>query len=447
MKKILYTSAICLLITHSFAQVTVIEKSIGLVGENVIWLSDLETEFLQMKDQSNATKEELKCTLIDQLLLQKLILHMAKMDSIEVQDEMVDAEIDRRIRFYASQAGGMNALEKYLGKKVFEYKAEIRPKIKDQMIIQQAQQSLLSEVNISPTEIKQYYQSIPRDSLPVFESEVEIAQIVVEPKPSKFAMDFAKSTIEDIRQKILNNDRDFAMMAKIYSDDPGSKKQGGELGYFSRGKMVPEFEAAAFRLKSKDSISPIVKTKYGFHIIQLINRKGQEINARHILVKPKTVASDFEKSKKYLEQVAEDIKLNKLDWCQAVKKISEDEETKAQCGYLTDPMTGAQVIPVSNLDAELTARLDFLQSGELSTVHQTFSPDGSPIYRLLYLKSISEPHKADFQRDYLKLQLLALEKKKQERVRNWSKEYKNNVFIQVDEEYHTCEEVKQWMKK
>ena len=235
--------------TISNAQVTVIEKSIGLVGENVIWLSDLETEYLQIKEQSNSTKAELKCTLIDQLVLQKLLLHMAKTDSIEVQDEMVDGEIDRRIRFYASQAGGMDALEKYLGKKVYEYKAEIRPKIKEQMVVQQAQQSLLSQVNVSPTEIKQFYNSMPKDSLPIFESEVEIAQIIIEPKPSSFASDFAKSTIEDIRDKILKNGRDFSMMAKIYSDDPGSKKEGGELGYFSRGKMVPEFEAAAFRLK------------------------------------------------------------------------------------------------------------------------------------------------------------------------------------------------------
>ncbi|PDH51742.1 MAG: hypothetical protein CNE98_06765 [Bacteroidetes bacterium MED-G17] len=432
--------------TISNAQVTVIEKSIGLVGENVIWLSDLETEYLQIKEQSNSTKAELKCTLIDQLVLQKLLLHMAKTDSIEVQDEMVDGEIDRRIRFYASQAGGMDALEKYLGKKVYEYKAEIRPKIKEQMVVQQAQQSLLSQVNVSPTEIKQFYNSMPKDSLPIFESEVEIAQIIIEPKPSSFASDFAKSTIEDIRDKILKNGRDFSMMAKIYSDDPGSKKEGGELGYFSRGKMVPEFEAAAFRLKNKDSISPVIRTKYGYHILQLIDRKGGEINARHILIRPKIVASDFEKTEKYLQEVAAEIKAGKMDWCQAVKKYSEDEETKAQCGFLLDPMTGAQVIPVSNLDAELTARLDFLKEGELSNVHQTYSPDGSVLYRLLYLKSISEPHKADFNRDYLKLQLLALEKKKEEKVRKWSQEYKKTVFIQVDSEYQSCKEVQQWMR-
>ena len=279
-----------------------LDEVIAVVGESIVLKSDLDRTYYQMSLQYPTYNGDLKCELFDQILTQKLLLYKADLDSLVVAEERVNYEIDRRMDYYANQAGGLQNLEKYLGMSLVEYKAQMRRKMTEEMQIQEAQNSIISDLKVSPTEVRKFYEDIPEDSLPDFASEVEVAQLLVAPKPSAAAEKYARETAERLRKELLEGSRDFCLTANIYSDDQGSKKDCGSLGDFKRGQMVPEFEAAVFKLK-KEEISKVVKTQFGYHIIQLIERKGEIANARHILIRPKILQSDLEKTSKKLSRV------------------------------------------------------------------------------------------------------------------------------------------------
>lgn len=417
---------------------TVLEKIVAVVGEDIILKSDIDKEIEQFKIQAQGEFEgDLGCEVFKQLVLQKMLLQKAAIDSIEVGEDRVDYEIDRRIDYFAAQAGGLAELEKYLKMSIVQYKAQMREQIRNQMLIEQSRESLIAGIKVSPTEVRKFFEDIPKDSLPNINAEVEIAQILVKPKASKFAEDYAKKTAEKLRKDLIDSVMDFCTAVTLYSEDPGTKDKCGVLGEFTRGKMVPEFEGAVFKLK-KDSLSQVVKTDYGYHIIQLIERKGNIINARHILIRPKVLSSDHILAKKTLQDLVVDIKNDKITLCDATKKYSEDEQTKANCGYFTDANLGTNKIEVTNLDPTIALQIESMDEGDFSNPIRVALPDGSAAYRVLYLKTEIPPHKADLAQDYHKLSVYALEKKKQDIVKNWAKDYKQNVYIKIGEEYKDC---------
>lgn len=423
----------------------VIEEIAAVVGENIIVKSEWETEFLQAKEQYTEYKGDLHCEILNQLILQKLMLHKAEIDSIVISDEQVEYETDRKMRYFISQIGDEKKLEQYLGKTILQYKDEIKPKIRQQMLIQEVQRTLLGSVKVTPTEVKNYFEDIPKDSLPLFGAEVELGQIILTPKPNKYAKEYAYSTIKKYRDDIIAGKRNFEITSKSFSDDKTSAINGGELGFFKRGEMVAAFEAAAFKLKP-DSISPIIETQFGYHILKLIERKGERINVRHILIKPTIINQDLIETEKLLNGIIDKIKKDSITFCQAANKYSEDEYTKSNCGFFSDPNLGSSKIDIELLDKDVALQIQKMKPGEFSSPTVVTMPDGSTAYRVLYLKSETKPHKANLKDDYQKIQAFSLEKKKQKTMNEWADKYKKNVYIKINENYSDCEEIKHWLK-
>lgn len=427
----------------SAQKVGILDEIIAVVGENYILRSDLEAEYFQMKTQYEVMPENLRCDLMEQLLMQQLMLHKADVDSTYVSEEMIEAELERRLRFYASQIGGEKKLEKYLGKSIAEYKEVIRPTLEKQMRIQEVQSTMIRDIKVSPTEVRRFFDEIPTDSLPVFDSEVEVGQILISPKPSKFAKEYAYTTLEKLRKEIISGKRDFAVTASSYSDDIGSKMKGGDLGYFERGQMVPEFEAMAYKLKG-DTISPIIETDFGYHILQLLDRKGDRLNVRHILIKPKIIDTDITESKDFLRQLSKKILGDTITFCDAAAKFSEDEMTKSSCGMFTNSAIGTSRVEISELEADVALVVQKLEPGQISVPLEVYNPDGSTSYRIIYLKSEVEPHVANLKVDYQKIQAFATEKKKVEEMQKWAKQYRKNSYVWIDEDFTECPTIKEW---
>lgn len=422
----------------------ILDEIIAIVGESVILKSDLDKEYYQLLSQYPTYDGNLKCELFDQLLSQKLLLYKADLDSIVVADERLDYEINRRIEYYASQAGGIDKLERYLGIPVIQYKEEMRKKVKEQMLTQEAQNSLIGDLKVSPTEVRRFFEEIPKDSLPLFSAEIEVAQLVLKPVPSKAADEYARKTAEKIRLELIRGERDFCITASIYSGDHGTKDVCGDLGDFKRGQMVPEFEAAAFKLK-KDSISKVVKTKFGYHIIQLIERKGEIVNARHILIAPTILSSDQERAMDELKRIKKLVQDDSITWCAAVAKFGLEEYVEGSCGFFIDPNIGSAVVEITALDPDIALRIEKMKPGDISEPHSIPQMDGSTVYRILYLKSENPPHKANLEKDYQKLAAYALEKKKQNVLDKWSITFRKNMYIWIDEKYMVCPNISEWV--
>lgn len=421
----------------------ILEEVIAVVGDFPTFSSEFEAEYFQAKSQYEGFQGDLRCEMFSKLLTDKLLLQKAKIDSIEVADERVESEIERRLRFYASQIGGDEALEKYLGKSLLAYKEEIRDRIRQQMTAEEVRQKLLADVKVSPTDVKRFFDEIPVDSLPLFDAEVEVGLILLKPEASAYAREYAYNTISRLREEIVSGKRDFGIAAASYSDDLGSRIKNGELGYFSRGQMVPSFERAAYLLKG-DSVSPIIETEYGFHILQLIDRKGEKLNVRHILIKPKVVSSDLEAARKKLENTLVEISAGRMDFCKAVQDFSDDDYTKQNCGFYMDPATGVNKIEVTQLEPDIALLVKDLKPGEFSPVLPVAMPDGSTYFRVLYLKSETPPHRANLRDDYQKIQAFALERKKQKTLEDWALEYSKSTYVRLDEKFNHCEQLKQW---
>lgn len=424
-------------------QTGILDEIIAVVGENYVLRSDLETEYMQMKTQYEQVPDELRCMLFEQIMMQQLMLHKADVDSTYIGEDVIEAELDRRLRFYASQVGGDKKLEKYLGKSLLQYKEDIRPSLEKQLRIQEVQTALMRDIKVSPTEVRKFFEEIPKDSLPVFDSEVEVGQILMTPKASSYAKEYAYTTIEKLRKEILSGKRDFAATASSYSDDVGSKLKGGELGYFERGQMVPQFEAMAFRLK-KDTISPIIETDYGYHILQLIDRKGEKVNVRHILIKPKVLDEDMEMTREFLTNLAKRIKADSVSFCDAAAKYSEDEYTKDNCGMFTNASLGTNRMEITELEPDVALIVQKLNAGEISKPYEVPNPDGSTSYRIVYLKTEIEPHTADLKLDYQKIQAYALEKKKNDELKAWAERYRKTAYVWIDENFTECTGLNHW---
>lgn len=448
MKRLLYLiSCLCLMITISTAQEKIVlEEVIAVVGDFPTFTSEFEAEYFQAKSQYEGFQGDLRCEMFSKLLTDKLLLQKAKIDSIEVAAERVEGEIERRMRFYSSQIGGDEALEKYLGKSLLAYKEEIRDRIKQQLTIEEVRQKILADVKVTPTDVKRFFDEIPADSLPLFDAEVEVGLILLKPEASSYAKEYAYNTIAKLREEIVAGKRDFGIAAASYSDDLGSRIKNGELGYFSRGQMVPSFERAAYMLRG-DTVSPIIETEYGYHIMQLVDRKGEKINVRHILIKPKVVSSDLDQARKKLEKAIAEVKSGKLDFCKAAQDLSDDEYTKQNCGFYMDPATGVNKIEVTQLEPDIALLVKNLKPGQFSEILPVAMPDGSTYFRVLYLKSETPPHRANLRDDYQKIQAFALERKKQQTLEEWAEKYARTTYVRVDEKFNQCEELQSWINQ
>jgi peptidyl-prolyl cis-trans isomerase SurA len=420
----------------------IIDEVIAVVGNTPVLRSELDVLISQL-DAEVVVTEAIKCELLKTLLIDKMLVHQAEIDSLPISDDEVNDRIDNNIRFFERQMNSRANVEKYLGMTVGEYKQQIFPKVKAQMLLDKMKQKIQSDVKITPKEIRDYFQKIPADSLPFISAEVEVAQIVVKPSYSIEAKEIAREQIELLKQRLLKGES-FARLASVYSDDPGSKSQGGLLPEFGRGDMVPEFERTAYKMK-KDSVSEIIETRYGYHILKLVDKRGDKVMVRHILIRPRLIDTDMDLAKLKIDSVLTKLRANTLAFCDAVKQYSEDEETKPNCGFFVDPNLGTQRIPFDYLDKDMAGIVTKLKPGQYSEPSVAYSPDGTPYYRILFLKVETKPHVANLEMDWQRVQSLALDDKREEALDTWAENKRKETFIHISNSYINCGYFEEWL--
>ncbi len=423
----------------------VLDKVIGVVGDRIILYSELQERFYQA-EQQGIKDENIKCIVLEEMMFNELLLNKAEEDSVYVGVDQVEYELDRRMRFFIQQFGSQEKMEKFYEKSVLELKSELRGMVEDQLLVQQMTGTITSDLKVTPAEVKSFYASIPKDSLPYIDSEVELAQIVKKPPISQEEKNKAILKLEGFKQRITDGDN-FSTIAVLYSEDPGSAAEGGELGFMTRGMLVPEFSRVMFSIEP-GVISDVVETEYGFHIIQLLEKRGQEANARHILVKPKMKPSDLLNAKTMLDSVYAALSSSDtMEFEEFATTLSDDENTKSNGGIMINPITGNsrfQMEELSQVDPGIFIMIDKLKVGEISKPEATTLQDGSKAYRIVKLISVTEPHVANLQQDYYRLQVLAKAQKESVHLEKWVNKYADKYYIKLNDGYGSCQFAHQW---
>jgi len=351
--------------------------------------------------------------------------------------------MDRRMRYFINQAGSPEKLEEYFQKTIVEIKNDMREVIRENLLIQEEQGKIVRDITITPSEVKAFFRKLPKDSIPEISSEIEIGIIVRQPAISEAEKQEVKDKLLNIRERVRKGD-DFATLAILYSEDPGSSRKGGELGMFKRGEMRPEFEAAAFKLKPGET-SDIVETEDGFHIIQMIERRGEYINVRHILLQPKIAPENLAKAKSFLDSVANLIREKKMIFSEAVIRFSDDP-SRNNGGLLINPATGDSKFEASQLDPKIFFVIDKLKVGDISDPAVFKTDRGKEEYRLYYLKERTLPHKANLETDYARIQEIALEKKRMKAAEVWVAEKSAKTYIRIIDPFDKCAFQRDWTK-
>lgn len=424
-------------------ELPVIDKIIAVVGENSILYSDVENQFVQYSMQGNVkNKASLRCQIFEELLFSKLLLNQALLDSVEVSPDQVESEMDRRLQYFIMQIGSKEALEEYYNKSVEAIKADLRTMIYDQLMMQNVREEITKDIKITPSEVRDYFKTIPVDSIPLIESEIQYQEIVLIPKISEEERMFAMDKLKGIRERIVKGE-DFGTLAKIYSEDPGSALKGGELGDFTRGVMYPEFEAAAFALQP-DEISPIIETEAGFHILKLIKRKGEYINVRHILVMKKVSQYSVKQVQKGMDTIYTAVTTGKITFDDAAKKYSMDDMA-INGGVALNSNSGSTFFKPDEINQDYFYQLDKLAVGQISKPFTIADQGGKQKVVMVKLMKRTEAHKANINSDYDYIQAAALNHKKQEAVTAWIKEKTSKTYIMiVDPAFKDCDFMYDW---
>lgn len=439
LRKIFALVALTTCVTTIYAQQPqVIDRIVAVVGKNIVMQSDIEEQYMQFRLQGGikGSASSIRCEILEDQLFRKLMLNQAELDSITVTDEQVEAEMEYRLRYYLSQLGSQEKLEKYFNKTMSEIKDELRIVIKDQKLIEEVQRKIVEGVSATPSDVREFYNSLPADSIPMVSAQYEIAQLVKKPPITLDQKLEVKDRLYGLRSRILKGER-FSTLALLYSEDPGSAKKGGELGFKGRGELVPEFEAAAFALKDGE-ISEVVETEYGFHIIQMIERRGDNVNVRHILLTVKVSPEALQQAYTELDSIANLIRNDSITFDEAVRKFS-DEDDKVNGGYLVNPNTGSTMFAAEELDQQVSVVVNRLQVGEVSSPVPMKTKNDKDAYRLLIIKKKTQPHKANLKDDYSLIQQWTMQKLRQDAINKWIDAKSSKAYVKICDDYRDCD--------
>jgi peptidyl-prolyl cis-trans isomerase SurA len=449
MKKTLGTLIILLLLSvvqlHAQKVKKSIDKVAAVVGSSIILQSEIEMQYSQYLAQGNPPNPDVKCSILQGLLSQKILGQQAIIDSVTVTEDQVDGEIERRLRAMTGRAGGPERLEEFLGRSLIQYKDEIRPDIKEMLTAQKMQAKITENVAVTPLDVKRYFEAIPKDSLPFFNTEVEIAEIVVFPKLNKAEKESFHDKTEVLRLRIKNGE-DFSTLAKLYSQDPGSAREGGDLGFMDRTSLVKEFAATAFKLKSGE-LSQVIETEFGFHVLQVIERRGEQVNVRHILIKTESTPASLDRAKAHIDSIYKAVIDKKIDFAAAASLHSDNNETKYNGGLMLNAdnvQSRTTLIPTDKLDPQVFLTIDTMKVGNFSRPSLFTQADGKTGYRFLSLKSKTGPHQANLEQDYPKIKEVTFEDKNNRTISEWFEKRRKITFIKIDAEYQTCPQLSSW---
>ena len=430
---------------HSNAQKENLDRVIAIVGDKIILRSEIEMAFEDYKRENPESTESMKCELLENALSQKIVTEQADRDSIFVSDDEVEAQLENRIRYFISQYGSEEKLQEVSGKTIYQLKDDYRPMFKEQLQFQKMQGEIMTGVKITPQEVRAFYDKIPVDSLPFYPSTVEVGQIVFKPDVNKEVADYAIQNLEEIRRKVVSGETSFETAAGTFSEDPGSRDNGGDLGIMGRDDLVPDFAAAAFKLQNGE-ISPIVKTSFGYHIVQMMNRQGEKAKLRHILIKPIITGDMVKIALSKADSVRANLVSGKILFSAAVAKYSGDDASKLTGGMITNPQTGSTTLQIEDLEPPVALSIGEMKIGEFSQPQEyTDSKTGDKLVRIIYLKSRSEPHKANLKDDYAKIQQVAFAEKQNAYLVTWLQEHISGFYIMIDKEYNNCTNIERWL--
>ena len=437
--KIIIINALLMLAGYSVSGQQVVESIVAVVGNEVIFFSDVEGQVMQMKAERDPTPvEELRCRVLEDLMIQKLFLDQAKIDSIEVSPDNVEADLNNRLAEYIRRAGSEQALETYFSKSMAEIKKDLREMLTNQYIVQETQGTIAQDITVTPDEIKKYYNSMPKDSLPLVPRKVELSIISVEPPDMESSKAEVRQRLLDLRSRVINGES-FSALAVLYSEDPGTAPKGGELGFVTRGEVAKPYAEAAWSLK-KGAVSKIVESEFGFHIIQLIDRKGDMINTRHILMRPKLSAEQTEWAILRLDSIANLVRIDSLTFYKAALRYSSDKATRANGGKMVqeNPSDRVTWFTLDELPREINLVVRDMKLGEISEPFRTADARGNSIYVIVRLDDEVAPHRVNPTEDYNYLAEAALMDKKNRAYQDWINGKIKKTYIRVSDDFRGC---------
>ena len=435
------------LLLPSFYFGQVIDKIVAQVGDNIILLSDIQAQKLNLIQDGRELDENVDCFILEELLYQELLLNQAMLDSIEIKDDQVDAEMENRLRYLQNKMGSRQKLEEFYGKTTLQIKDEFRVQIKNQMLSQEMQRTITAEVSVTPKEVKSFYKNIPEDSIPFINMKLSFQQIVFYPEITPDDKKRSMDKLTEIRGSIVDGKKSFETMARIHSMDPGSAQQGGLISA-SKGMMVPQFESTVFNLKPGE-VSDVFETDYGFHILKLISRLGDDYTCKHILIMPEFSNDAINEAALKMDTCYNLLNKNEITWNDAVVLYSNDSRTKQNKGIITNPITGEQTWDMKDLnevDQQIYLLTDALEKGGISqpSLYSDIFERKQGI-RIVRLLNRYEPHKANLNKDYSLIKRAAENDKKQRTIDNWIKSKISNAYVRIDQSYHNCSFRNNWL--
>ena len=426
-----------------YGQDNVIDEVVWVVGDEAILKSDVESERLNAQYEGRKFDGDPYCIIPEQLAVQKLFLHQAAIDSIEVSEQEVIGQVERRTNWLIEQVGGSKEkLEEYYNKTSTQIREMLRENIRDGLTVQKMQQHIVGEIKITPAEVRRYFKDLPQDSIPFVPTQVEVQIVTLEPKIPLEEVERVKKTLRDYTDGINSGKMSFATYARFYSEDPGTARRGGELGFMGKGELVPEYANVAFNLQDPNKVSKIVETEFGFHIIQLIEKRGDRINTRNILLKPKVEEKDLEAALVRLDSIADDIRNQKFTFDDAATYISQDKDTKNNHGLMANKNTGTarfEMQDLAQVSQEVAKMVENMNVGEISRAFTMINDKGKEVCAIVKLKSRINGHKATISEDYQRLKAIVMEKRSEDKLEKWIKEKQKHTYVRINEKWQKCD--------
>lgn len=418
----------------------IIDEVVWIVGDEAILRSEVEEERLHAQYEGIEIAGNPYCLLPEQLAVQKLFLHQADLDSIIVSESTVSKQVDMRMNYYISQIGSKEKMEEYFRKSSAEIREEMMTTVKNQMTIQQMQAKLTEKIKPTPADIRRYYNTLPADSIPVIPAQVEVQILSFEPSVPIEEIERVKSTLREFTERVTSGKADFGMLARLYSEDTESAKRGGELGFVGRGQLVSSFADVAFNLVDPKRVSRIVQTEYGYHIIQLIEKKGDRINCRHILLRPRTSATDKVNALQRLDTIAQLIRDEKISFEQAVLRYSQDKDTYMNAGTMMNPNTGSSKFEYQDLPPEVSRQIYTMAEGDISEPFVMMDPmKNKEVCAIVKLRKKVDVHKANLTDDFQMIRSMLEKKQGEEYIHQWIIDKIKQTYIYIDPEWKNCE--------
>ena len=432
----------------AMAQDNVIDEVAWVVGDEAIWKSEVEEARLSALYEGRKFDKDPYCVLPEEMAVQKLFLHQAELDSIEVSDAEVLQRVDYMTNMYIQNIGSREKMEEYFNKTSSQIREQLRVSAREGLTVQKMQQKIMGDVKTTPSEVRRYYTSLPQDSIPYIPTMVEVEIITRKPKIPQEEIEDVKRRLRDYTERVNNGDS-FTMLARLYSEDPGSAMSGGDLGRFmGRGELDPAFANVAFNLQTPDKISKVVESEFGYHIIQLIEKRGDRIRVRHILLKPHVPEEALNESRAYLDSIADEVRKGKFTFEEAAYAISDDKNTRFNGGLLPNEETQTSRFEMQDLPSEIAKVVDTMEVGEISKAINMTPRTGQEQTVIVKLKSRIKGHKATVSDDYQRLKEMVVQKKQEEMVEKWIQNKLKTTYVRISDNWKpSCDfKYKGWIK-